>query len=388
MLVEREISNLFSKIAEVYPIVAVVGPRQAGKTTFLKEQLKKNDGVYLLFDDPDIRNIFDEDIKKFERQYLSSGKVVVFDEVNYASSAGKNLKYLADTGSKIWITSSSELILGQSVLSHLVGRVSIMRLFPFNNVEFLRYKNIYTENTKILSRELEEHIIYGGYPKVVTTSDIELKNIILRDLYETLLLKDIAYSFSIDDIASLEKFAYYLSVNTGTQLTYEAVSQTLGLTFLTIKKYLEAMEKSYFIFTVTPFFTNKNKEIAKQPKIYLADTGIRNMILKTKVIDGKVFENYIASELVRYGFKPKYWRTKGQAEVDFIIENGKEIIPIEVKLSNANITNGLRSFIREYKPKIAFQITLNGEDSEYEYQDCLIKVVTIVKGFEELKSYL
>ena len=94
------------------------------------------------------------------------------------------------------------------------------------------------------------------------------------------------------------------------------------------------MEKSYLIYRVTPFFSNKKKEIVKQPKLYFVDTGLRNIIAKEfdSNIDGKLFENYVLTELLKIGLAPKYWRTKNKTEVDFIVEFENKVIPIEVKL--------------------------------------------------------
>ena len=127
MYVKRSIHARFKKISEAYPVTALVGPRQAGKTTFLKEHMLPN-SEYLLFDDPDIRELFEDDIKKFEKQYLKSKKTSVLDEIHYCKDAGRKLKYLADSGYVLWITSSSETILCREVLSYLVGRVSILKI--------------------------------------------------------------------------------------------------------------------------------------------------------------------------------------------------------------------------------------------------------------------
>ena len=110
MYIEREIKESFERVIKVYPVVALVGARQAGKTTFLKEHSKSMNASYLLFDDPDIRGLFEEDVKKFEKQYIEGFDVYILDEVQYCKNAGRNLKYLADTGKKMWITSSSEMI--------------------------------------------------------------------------------------------------------------------------------------------------------------------------------------------------------------------------------------------------------------------------------------
>ena len=389
MYIERDIKEEFEKIAQSYALVAVVGARQAGKTTFLKEHAKSLKSTYLLFDDPDIRALFEEDIKKFEKQYMENADIFIFDEVQYCKNAGRNLKYLADTGKKIWLTSSSEMILSKEVLSYLVGRVSILRLYPFSLKEFLKARGQKEFNQMILERNIWEHISYGGYPKIVIGEGTELKKTMLRDIYNTMILKDIAQTFSIEDIKSLEEFTKHLSLNIGGIFSYETISKDLKISFQTVKKYLDAMEKSYLIARISPFYKNKIKEIIKQPKVYFIDTGLRNIISNSfeNEPDGKLFENYVASELVKAGHTPKYWRTKSKAEVDFVLEEEKEIIPIEVKLkADEKIGKSLHSFIDIYKPKRAFIVSYKGENKRVKIKDCTIiftDMINLIKSLEK-----
>lgn len=381
--IKRKAELLLHKLNDLYPILAVVGPRQAGKTTLLKEMLPP-DSKYLLFDDPDIREIFNSDIKDFEKQYLTKNTTAVLDEVHTAQDPGSKLKYLADSGYKLWITASSEVLLGESVLSYLVGRVSIIRLYTFSFSEFLNAKNIEVLTPAIEQRETAEHIRYGGYPKTVTTPDPGLKEIILKDLYETMILKDIAKTFSILDFRALEMLSSYFAINTGTQLHIENLSQNIGISAPTIKKYIDAMEKSYMLSVITPFYTNKTKELTKQPKVYFTDTGMRNVIRKNYDLDGAGYENYILTELLKAGFTPKYWRTKTKLEIDFVIENKSEIIPIEVKLRENKITPALKSFINEYKPSRAYIVTFNGESHSISFEECMVKFISANELIQEI----
>ncbi|NPV12161.1 MAG: ATP-binding protein [Ignavibacteria bacterium] len=385
MYVERELANFFNELIKHFSLIALVGPRQAGKTTFLKNRaVEKLD--YLLFDDVDIKRIFDEDIKSFERQFLSKDRIAILDEIQVVDEPGRKLKYLVDTGYRLWITSSSEIILSQKVLSYLVGRVTIQRLFPFNLFEFLSAKKIQIQDQILINRELKDHIKFGGYPKVVLTDLIEIKKTILRDLLETIVLKDIAFNFSINDILTLQKMIEYLAANVCSILNYGSINQALKISFPTIKKYLDALEKSYIIYSVRPFFTNKNKELSKQPKIYFLDNGILNQTLKDYEINGLKFENYIFTEILKAGFHPKYWRNKHKNEVDFVIEKGKQKIPIEVKLSFHNkIESGLKIFINEYQPQIAFIVILEGEEKDIELNGCKIKVRFVNNFLNEIK---
>lgn len=389
MFIEREIERIFKKIVSAYTIVAVVGARQAGKTTFLKEHIKQKNASYVLFDDPDARALFEEDIKKFEKQYVEGYDITVLDEVQYCKDAGPKLKYLADMGRKIWMTSSSEIILKKEVLSYLVGRVSIVRLNPFSITEYLAATGQKETTPSILKRMVWEHMTYGGYPKAVTTNDIETKKIILRDLYETVLLKDAAKTFAIDDLRSLEDLSKYISINIGGIFSYENVSKDLKISFQTLKKYLNALEKSYVVARAQPFYTNKTKEITKQPKTYFLDTGMRNSIAKSFSIEpaGNLFENYVFSELVKLGFEPKYWRTKSNAEVDFVIEKDSNLIPIEAKLNAEpdKIERSLQSFIETYKPKTAIIVTYKGNNGKITVNGCKIIFTDVLEMRKILK---
>ena len=363
MYVQRTITSEFRKMDELYRLIALVGARQSGKTTFLKHHMGEENASYVLFDDPDARKLFNQDIKKFEFQYLEGSDLSVLDEAQYCTDAGSKLKYLVDTGRRMWVTSSSEVILRKEILSYLVGRVSVLRLFPFSIHEFLDAKEIKAYTDEMLERNIWEHMTYGGYPHVVLSREPGQKVSILQNLNETMLLKDVAQVFSIQDLGSLQMLIHYLATTPGMYVKYDSLANDLNISFVTVKKYLEALEASYFISIVRPFHTNKIKEITKQPRVYFIDTGVRNSILKRfeAVPDGRIFENYVFSELLKMGFQPRYWRTKGKAEVDFVIEMDNMPIPIEVKIHSnpGKIGMGLKSFIEIYEPGIAFIVSLD-----------------------------
>ncbi len=385
MYIERNFSDYFDLIKNSFDIVAIVGAKDTGKTTFLKNRPDKNI-EYLLFDDIEIRGLFNQNIKKFETQYLSRDKTYIFDEVHSAEDCGRKLKYLVDTGYKIWITSSSELILRKEILSFLVGRISILRLFPFDVFEFLIAKGLKVEEQSIANRLIDEHIRFGGYPKVVLSENQEVKKNILQNIRETILIKDIAYNFNIDDIKNLEILVEYLALNVSTILNFDSVSKVLRISFPTLKKYIDALERSYIISLIRPFFRNQNKELTKQPKVFFIDNGILNQTIRNFSVTGSVFENYVFTELLKSDFTPKFWRNKQKNEVDFIIEMNQLLIPIEVKLNFHKIESGLKSFIREYKSSLAYICIYEGEEKDLILNGCQIKIRFINNMIKELKN--
>ena len=391
MFIPRKITKKFETLSKINSITIIVGPRQSGKTTFLKQEAEKNKAVYLFFDDPDVKEIFDKDIKRFENQYLYNNKITVLDEIQYTKDPGKNLKYLADSGKRLWVTSSSEILLNKNVISWLVGRASIIKLYPFSLEEFLIAKNYKELTETMLERAIYEHIQYGGYPKIVIEQDILNKESLLKNLYETMILKDIAFIFDINNISNLEKFAIYLSHYVGNLVQYNNICRDIEISFQTLQKYFNAFEKSYIVTLIKPFYKNKISEITKQPKLYFIDTGLRNAISNEFKLyaenKGKMFENYVFTELLKLGLTIRYWRSKNNQEIDFVVEKNNKQIPIEVKFKindNAVIERSMKTFIEIYKPEIAFVVFLEGKEDAKKLNNCIVKFTDIRK----LETYL
>ena len=387
MYVQRNIARSFRDLAGAVKVIAVVGPRQSGKTTFLKHWSADFDARYVTFDDPDVREIFN-DIKAFESEYISGNRVTILDEVQYGLDPGIKLKYLADRGHHLWITSSTETLLGISVLSHLVGRVSILRLYPFDQKEMALARGNTTMTDAIEKRLMDEHMQFGGLPGIIMQEKRDIKITLLRNLLETMLLKDVAGTFSISDLDSLWKLARLIALNVGSPLTKDRICSDLDLSFLTVKKYIEALTKSYLIAQVPPFYRNRNIEMKKQPRYYFLDMGLRNALINEfpATSDGRSFENYVISELIKSGFAPRYWRTKGGAEVDVVLELGREIVPIEIKttLNRLKMERGFRSFLDKYSPDRAYMVGYHVKKEEALENGCRVKTVSMRDLLKEL----
>ena len=231
MYVERNIEADFKVASRLNKVVIIVGPRQSGKTTFLQHQSGQSNAIYVMFDDPDAKELFDTDIKRFENQYMISGTVTILDEIQYCKEPGSKLKYLADKGRTLWITSSSQVSLSKEIIGWLVGRAAIIKLYPFSLNEFFFSKGLKEITKNILSRSIEEHMLYGGYPNIVIQKGKVDKEFLLKNLYETMVLKDIARTFNISNISALERMAVYLSHNVGNTLLYDKISSDLGSLF-------------------------------------------------------------------------------------------------------------------------------------------------------------
>jgi predicted AAA+ superfamily ATPase len=167
------------------------------------------------------------------------------------------------------------------------------------------------------------------------------------------------------------------------QLSLDKMSKNVAISYKTLKEYLSAMEKSYLIRLVPPFFSNPNKELTKLPKVYFIDNGMRNIISGNvgMEMDGPSFENLIFTELVKLGYKPKYWQKKTGTEVDFVVRLGNETIPLEVKLKSLElkIGSGMRSFIDQYSPKRGYIVNASGKRGEIEVNGTNVYFIDIIK---------
>jgi predicted AAA+ superfamily ATPase len=386
MYINREIEGKLGKFLKSPEIIAVVGPRQCGKTTLLKHifsPLKK--AVYIDFEDRDRLNLFNDDIKSFYALYVKGSDYLFIDEFQYASEGGQKLKYLYDTHKiKIFISGSSVLDLTHQAVKYLVGRVFIFQLYPFSFGEFLShrgtslYENIYLDSRRQveqyiygkrksppvfndgLIREMlgyyYEYVVFGGYPRVVLTDDREEKITVLKNIYNTYLLREIRDVLQLNTEAELRKLIKALALQTGSMVVYNELGQISSLDYTRLMKHLNILEKTFLIKLIAPFCKNKRTEIAKTPKVYFWDNGFRNVVINNfqpmdeRADRGALNENYAAQQLMKAGDDINYWRTKSNAEIDFVVEREGMHTALEVKsfLSSGKTSRSLYSFRDKY----------------------------------------
>jgi uncharacterized protein len=407
--IKRELEKDLLKFIKAPEILAVLGARQVGKTTlvnnilqsFTKKRIKK-----ITLDNVEILDLFVNDTDSFIKLYLKDVDVLFIDELHYAKDGGKILKFIYDTtkNKKIIISGSSAIDLSIQSLKYLVGRVINFELYSFSFLEFLRSKNNnlaelylsldYKEPIlKKLNKYFEEYLIYGGYPRIALEKDIKNKQKLLTNIYNTYALREIKELEDIKDDFKLHKLIKALSLQIGNLIDYSELKNISGYHHNQLKEVLNILEKTYICKQLSPYYTNKRTELVKSKMIYFYDLGLRNSIINDYSLDrsdlGAIKENFILSELIRSNRVVKYWRTKSGAESDFIIENGKEIIPIEVKsnLKNTNFTKSMISFIGKYSPKKAFVISNIFEGKRKLYKTDVI-FLPFVKFLPNIDKYL
>ncbi len=391
--IERSVESEIKKFLIDPEVLVLRGPRQAGKTTLLKKLGQKlatkygKDRVLLFnFEDDLIKKQFVDNPKAFVKYYLPQNKnttqaktqpltFFLLDEVQYVKQAGKLLKLIYDVYPqvKLIVTGSSTLDINK-LGQYLVGRAIFFEIYPFSFAEFLKAKDHKLEREyrthqfnfsqpqkqstnfiQALNDALNEYLTYGGYPRIVLEKDKNKKQILLRNLYNTYVEKDVAGLFGSKYKNNLLDIVKYLAVTIGQLVQYQDICNTVGVTLEPLKQTLAILEQTYLIKQIKPFYKNQVTELKKNPKFYFMDPGMRNVLLAqfnkfSSAEYGHLLENYVLLRLLHQKYQPKYWRTTAKAEIEFVLP--KSQMPLEVK-KQAKITRALRSFIKTYQPKTA-----------------------------------
>lgn len=382
-------------------IILLLGSRQVGKTSvmLLLKNHFKNQNVpdktipYFTLDDPRILDICSQgshDFVKFLTSQTGEIKETVYcflDEIQYLQDPSGFLKLIADQYPqiKLIVSGSSTLQIRQKFQDSLAGRKIIFEIYPLDFLEYLRFKgrinllDMLSRQTDAqtlqfyaseLSPLYEDFCIYGGYPEVVL-EDIQNDKIqLLLDIYNSYIRKDIKDIARIENPYAFNNLLRILALQIGSLSNINSLTKALKINRLTLERYLFLLENTFIINRIPAFFTNRQKEIVKMPKVYFEDTGLRNLIINnfnpflTRSDLGEFLENAVYSQISK-NKRPlhtiHFWRTQSKNEVDFIIrETEQELIPIEVKYQAFNgpdIPSGLKSFINDYTPKEAFVLT-------------------------------
>ena len=396
MEIQRNLIKKLRTHLKAKEITLLVGSRQVGKTTLLRQLGKEREaaGDQCLFYNLDYESdlqLFSSQEKLLRQLDLVTGRkraYVFIDEIQRKENAGIFLKGIYDQllPYKFIVSGSGSLELKEKIHESLAGRKRMFELETVSFTEFAHYKTTYTYDERLsdyldLQPESAQHLLleylnFGGYPRVVTGQDLSEKLAVLREIYQSYLEKDIRLLLQIEKSQAFTNMMRLLGLRIGNTVDYSNLSNDAGLSFSTLKKYLWYAEKTFVLELLPPFFRNKEKEIVKAPQVYFKDLGLRNIMLekagKIQFIKeaGFEFQNFVYRLLKEYIgdqlFSLHYWRTKNQAEVDFVIDRVQDLLPVEVKarsLKKPTISRSLRSFIDTYKPKEAWLVNLSLDTS-------------------------
>ncbi|MBU2578501.1 ATP-binding protein [Patescibacteria group bacterium] len=396
MSIIRDITLKAQKYLADPEIMLFIGPRQAGKTTILKQLqaiLEKNTkNIYFLnleeLEYLELLNQSPKNIFKIFNINLAQKSYLFIDEIQYLKNPSNFLKYFYDEYQgkiKLLISGSSAFYLDKKFKDSLAGRKKIFYVFTLSFREFLRFKNekaLAQKNFCALSLKekekisfcCQEYIIYGGYPRIVL-APFQEKEDLLREIAFSYIKKDIyEANINIKQEEIFYKLFKILSSQIGNLVNSSELAATLGVSKIAIDNYLYVMRKSFHICLLKPFFKNVRKELSKMPKIYFYDLGLRNFFIHnfdnfiTREDKGGLLENAVFRQLrERYDEELlKFWRTIQKNEIDFICDE-KQAYEVKVKPSE----------FKEKKCQLFFK----------NYPDIELSVVSIDKAKEKIGKH-
>lgn len=362
----------FEKYKEV---LVLLGARQVGKTTIIKRIFPE--AQYLFVDNEPIKSSLEHYDPAVYRQLLNAdSKLVVIDEIQKLSDPGRAAKIFFDQlpEFKLIITGSSAFNIKNKASESLAGRKIDYHLYPLSLSEYLVQNGLETslsllplerltrgEKLKAVIRPYDHReilnnlLVYGLYPAMQTHPR---DSVYLTNLIDSVVFKDLVELSLLENKSAALALLKLLAYQIGSLVNYAELASKLGIGARTVKRYIELFEQSFIVFRIKPYSTRKRDEIAKMPKVYFYDLGLRNALLNnfgpvnSRGDAGQMLENFIVSELVKYnyygnfGYSFNYWRTKSGSEVDLVLNKSNQpMIAIEIKSQSQRIN---QAFIARY----------------------------------------
>lgn len=346
---QREAEKKLKDLAKKFPVLAVTGPRQSGKTTLVKATFKNF--AYFSLEDLDVRLQAKEDPRGFLSQNTDG---MIIDEAQHVPELFSYIQTIVDKNQEMGqfiLTGSQNFLLLEKISQSLAGRVGIIQLLPFSLKEL--------HSIKKQSNDINFWIYRGFYPPIY---DRKIPPIDFYPQYiQTYVDRDVRSLQNIFDLSAFQKFVKLCSGRIGNLLNINSLATDCGIAFNTAKSWLSLLEASYIIFLLKPHHINFNKRLTKHPKLYFYDTGLACSLLgihdadqvQTHYLRGALFENLIIGEYIKSRFNvglPNnafFWRDNTGNEIDLLIEKGGKTIPIEIKSGetlNASFYDGLHYY--------------------------------------------
>jgi len=389
-LINRVIEkNIYKLIKAKLPII-ITGVRRCGKSSMLK-LLKKDNSLYINFNDERLLNFSTDDFQKIrdylEEQNYSQNTTLFLDEIQETNGWEKWIDRIKDKYN-IFITGSNSKLLSGEFSSRLTGRAVSIKMYPFNLEEILKIKKIDISNWKLdtdiqlkIKKIVKEYLKFGGFPQYILTQE----KIIISELYENILYKDIISRFNKNQIKNIREIMQFIISNISKPISIRNLSEISGISNLkTVKQILEMLEDAYLIFSINKFDFSIKKQIQNPKKIYCIDNGI----LSTRGFNfsennGRLLENLVFLKLKQSNREIYYH--KDEKECDFIIKEKNKIIEALQVCYHLNPDNkkreisGLNEAIDKYNLKKGTIITFEQEEK--------INNIDVVPAWKFLLNY-
>ena len=357
--------SIISKFGKGKTII-VIGPRQVGKTTLLQAIVKDLNHLFLDGDDPTVRTLLKNANTEQLKAIIGNQDLIFIDEAQRIENIGLTLKLITDQfkNVQILVSGSSAFEIKNLTNEPLTGRKWQYHLFPISWKEFENHFGYIKAH-----QQLKQRLLYGMYPDVINNLGEETD--ILKTLADSYLYKDILAFNNLKKPDILEKLLQALAYQVGQEVSYNELSQLLGIDKNTVSSYISILVSSYVIFKLPSFNKNLRNEIKRNQKIYFHDNGIRNAIIgdfrpiEIRQDKGALWENFLISERHKINAYSKsfarayFWRTTSQQEVDYIEENKNIVSGYEFKWNAKAKTKIPKLFEKTYHTKVSI---LNNEN--------------------------
>ncbi len=347
-------------------VIIVLGARQVGKTTLIENILSELDypNIVLNGDEADVRELLADTTSTRLRAIVGKNKIVFIDEAQRISNIGVTLKLFADKLNDIQViaTGSSSFELTAKINEPLTGRKYQFQLFPLSYQEMVDHHGLLTEN-----RLLENRLIYGYYPEIITHPGEERE--LLQLLSDSFLYKDLLLLEDVTKPILFEKLLKALALQLGSEVSFNELSRLTGANHQTVEKYITLLEKAFVVFRLPAFSRNVRNEIRKGKKFYFYDNGIRNAIIHNFQLPsqrtdmGPLWENFLISERVKslshmgINVDKFFWRTTQQQEIDYIEESPQSLVAWEFKWNPKAKAKIPKTFTRAYPDSKCWVVT-------------------------------
>lgn len=340
VMVRREQTNYAKARLFKGKALLVFGPRQVGKTTFVQNLIadlnKKT--LFLNGDESDVLVLFENPNVTKLKNIIGDNEILVIDEAQRITNIGIVLKIIVDQIKSVQViaTGSSSFELANKLNEPLTGRKYEMFLYPITFSEMVAHSGLLEEK-----RALEQRLIYGNYPEIIT-NPIDAKEHI-KLIANSYLYKDLFLLDQISKPVLLQKIVKALALQVGSEVNYNELSKLIQIDNKTVEKYIDLLEKAFVVFKLPALSNNVRNEIKKGKKIYFYDNGIINAVtgnfnlLAQRTDVGSLWENYIISERIKHlniqqnEASPYFWRTTQQQEIDYIEKNEDRILACKIK---------------------------------------------------------
>ena len=390
---KRTLSAKLSALAKKFPVISIMGPRQAGKTTLSREVFEDHD--YVSLEDPNEREFALADPKGFLRRFPSG---VILDEIQRAPDLLSYIQGIVDredSPGRFILTGSQQFHVMEKVSQTLAGRTAIVYLLPLSLSELLGQPspdpyeiNILPEKRKIPPFSLEEILYKGLYPRI---HDRGLEpHDWLSAYYRTYVERDVRDVANIGNLDAFQRFVRLCAGRTGQLLNLSSLSSDCGISHTTARNWISILQAGFIIHILPPHHANFSKRIIKSSKIYFLDTGLLCYLLRIRKpedisvypVKGAIFETFVFAEIYKAfahtaEVPPLYfWRDRTGHEVDIVIDIGKTLVPIEIKSAetiDSSFFDGLNYYISLGVPVSKAGVLVHGGDALYRRENFVIR---------------